>query len=871
MTCAGYNGAHVGPSTGRKLGPYEIIAPLGAGGMGEVYRARDRTLKRDVAVKVLPSYYARDPDRLRRFEQEAQAVAALNHPNILSIYHVGQENGCPYIVTELLEGETLRDSLRHGALRLRSAVDYGVQVARGLAVAHEKGIVHRDLKPENLFITKDGRVKILDFGLAKLAQPEGTLEASSPTLGVGTEAGAVLGTLGYMSPEQVRGKKADARSDIFSLGAVMYEMLTGQRAFKGETAADTLTTILKEDPPALAGKNGDLPPALERIVRRCLEKSPEQRFQSASDLGFALESASGISSSPPIAVGTRTGTTRTRRLVGAAAFLLAVVAAGFLGYRYGVRTSATVPEFRSLTFGRGMVTAARFAPDGQTIVYAAAWNGNHTQLYMTRPEGPESRPLELIDGNLFAVSVSGELAVSIGCKMQSLATCGGTLASMPLSGGAPRELMEDVYSADWSPDGQGLAFVHQIGGHYRVEYPAGKLIFDTTDWISSVRVSPSGDMVAFVVHPLAGDDQGSVMVLDREGKSRVTSAAWASVQGVAWSPSGQEVWFCASNAGWANELHALNVSGHERMLLRFPGITRLHDISRDGHLLLSKEQWRASLAFRGPEKTWNRDLSWLDLSTLSDLSRDGRLVVFSEAGQAVLERTDTYVRRTDGSPAVRLGEGGGGVLSPDQKWALVATTKMPDQFVLLPIGVGEKRYLEPYGIIRHMAWGWFPDAQQVAFAGSETGHEWRLYVQPLSGGKPRVIAPEIAQPGAFDSQIVSGDGKFAWARDTDNHIRLYPVDGSPPRLVPGIAATDVWMNWGPDSNSAYVFRSNEIPARVFRVNLTTGQRTFVTDFNLGDVVGLSGLDTIRTTPDGKSFAYSYNHALSELYLVTGLK
>jgi TolB-like protein/Tfp pilus assembly protein PilF len=282
-------------AAGSKLGPYEILGQIGAGGMGEVYRAKDPRLGRDVAIKVLPASFSQDADRLRRFEQEARAAGVLNHPNITAVYDIGTHDGAPYVVQELLEGETLRAVLAGATLPPRKAIDYALQIAHGLAAAHEKGIVHRDLKPENLFVTKDGRIKILDFGLAKLIHTEEESPITAlPTETAGTEPGVVLGTLSYMSPEQVRGQPTDTRSDIFSFGAILYELLSGRRAFRGASAADTMSAILKEDPPDLSVTNQDLPPGLERTVRHCLEKSPEQRFQSARDLAFDLESLSDM-------------------------------------------------------------------------------------------------------------------------------------------------------------------------------------------------------------------------------------------------------------------------------------------------------------------------------------------------------------------------------------------------------------------------------------------------------------------------------------------------------------------------------------------------------------------------------------------------
>src|ERR1700719_3704732 len=350
---------------GTKLGPYEIVSLLGAGGMGEVYRARDSRLKREVAVKVLPPAFSRDADRLRRFEQEALATAALNHPNILAVFDIGTNEGSPYVVSELLEGETLRERLRGGPIAIRKTLDYALQIAHGLAAAHEKGIVHRDLKPENIFITKDGRVKILDFGLAKLTQPEAGDHTSLPTMSHATEAGVVLGTAGYMSPEQVRGMAVDARSDIFSFGAILYEMISGKRAFHRETSADTMSAILKEDPADLSETNRNVSPALERIVQHCLEKSPEQRFHSASDIAFDLEHLSGISSATSRVTATAAAKPRGKLLAAVAGVVAIAFAMLGLGWWLGRGGGpASLAEYHQITFRTGSIGNARFTPDG---------------------------------------------------------------------------------------------------------------------------------------------------------------------------------------------------------------------------------------------------------------------------------------------------------------------------------------------------------------------------------------------------------------------------------------------------------------------------------------------------------------------------
>jgi hypothetical protein len=377
--------------------------------MGEVYRARDTRLGREVALKVLPESFSRDSERLRRFEQEARAVAALNHPNILAIHDIGEQGGTPFIVSELLEGCSLRVELENGALSSRKATDYAVQIAQGLAAAHNKNIIHRDLKPENIFVTKEGRVKILDFGLAKLApnasgsnaEPAGLTLTSSPT-----EAGVVMGTAGYMAPEQVRGGAVDSRADIFAFGAVLYEMVSGRRAFRRDTAAETMTAILKEDPPDLSEMERPISPGLERIVRRCLEKQPEQRFQSAKDLAFALEALSGVTAKTG-AHAVIEGTARTRGWVW-------VVIAAALGLVLGAAVAwylhpreAPAPAFTRVSFDRGEVIRARLAPDGKAIVYSAKLNGGAPDTYVIRDDYPEAVQTGPRGAMLLALSQQG--------------------------------------------------------------------------------------------------------------------------------------------------------------------------------------------------------------------------------------------------------------------------------------------------------------------------------------------------------------------------------------------------------------------------------------------------------------------------------
>ena len=456
---------------GTRLGPYEIIGLLGAGGMGEVYRARDTRILRDIAIKVLPAVYSQDPERLRRFELEARSAGALNHPNIISIYDVGSHEGSPYVVSELLEGKTLRQLQEGKPLPQRKAIDLALQVANGLAAANDKRVVHRDLKPENLFITKDGRLKILDFGLAKLTHPNHSDGASMTALTTETRSAVVLGTVGYMSPEQVRGQLADHRSDIFSLGAVLYEMLSGQRAFKHSTSIETLNAILNEDPPKFPESSTKISPAIEKVMRSCLEKDAEHRFQSARDLALALEAVSESTGSSAVISSAPARRSIPRAALYAAMALLPIVAtiAFFTGRNTVNPAPLAAPAFRQLTFRRGTVRAARFGPDGNTIVYAAEWGGEKRELFSTFRGSLESRSLGISDANILSISSTSEMAIRLST---------GTLAILPLGGGAPRELEKNVAQADYGPDGKSMAVIRVDEGKMSLQYPRGKVLYE---------------------------------------------------------------------------------------------------------------------------------------------------------------------------------------------------------------------------------------------------------------------------------------------------------------------------------------------------------------------------------------------------------
>src|SRR6478672_8964268 len=544
-------------AAGSRLGPYEIQSPLGAGGMGEVYRARDERLSRSVALKVLPSEISADKSRLERFEKEARAASSLNHPNIVTIYDIGSSESVAYIAMELVEGRTLRELLASGPVALRRLLSLSAQIADGLAKAHAAGIVHRDLKPENLMVTKDGFVKILDFGLAKLV-PTGfeSYEGSNlATVTRGTEPGTVLGTVGYMSPEQASGHPVDFRSDQFALGAILYEMAAGKRAFERATAIQTLSAIIQDEAEPLSSAAPKAPANLVWIIDRCLAKDPEERYGSTKDLARDLaalrDHASGMTVSG-------VAQPAPRRFRPSRALLAAVASAGVVfgaltflaGQRMQARRDRETPRpvAQTLTFRRGFLTGARFAPDGQTIVYSAAWDGKPSEIFTTRVGSFESRPLGIFPAGILAVSSAGEMAISLGCENR-WEPCFGTLARVPLAGGTPREVLEGVGAADWSPDGKELAAIHGVDEGDRIEYPIGKVLYQTAGYVTGLRVSPRGNLVSFIEHPQRDQQRGIVCVVDRAGKKRGLTGEWRQLFTTLWSPTGKEIFVLGNRTG----------------------------------------------------------------------------------------------------------------------------------------------------------------------------------------------------------------------------------------------------------------------------------------------------------------------------------
>ena len=849
--------------TGQVIGHYRVIEKIGSGAMGEVFRARDERLGRDVALKLIRPASSANPDHLRRFELEARAAAALNHPNIVAIYDVGVNEGTPYIVCELLEGHTLRQLLAEGALPVRLAVDYSLQIVQGLIAAHDRRIVHRDLKPENLFVTGDGRVKILDFGVAKLQSAPEEAERSVEQLTTVTKSGSVIGTVAYMAPEQLRGKAVDHRSDLFSMGAILYEMLTGRRAFRGETEVDTITAVLREDPPEANLEEASVPTSFRQIVCHCLEKDPEKRFQSARDLAFALETLADPSGNVR-AFRHKSAHPRTQIVPWALAAALLVATALLL-----LKNSQTIPQspsYHRLTFEQGTIYSARFAPDFHSIVYGAAWNKKPLQIFSTIGDSLLTQPLEINDASLLAVSRNGELALTMhGVHTAHLGIDNGTLARAPLAGGSPREVLEDVSWADWSQTNE-LAVVHRANGHDRIEYPIGRVLYQNDGgWISHIRLSPQDDKIAFINHSSLWDDRGVVALVDTAGKVNILTSKWDSADGVAWTRDGKEIWFTAAASGYTRSLRAVNASGKLRTILSIPAGMTLQDIAPDGRALVRLDSERLAMA-TSADKGKALDISWHDWDIAKDISRDGQSVLFEDASEAAPADYAVAIRKIDGSSPIQLGEGSAGGLSPDGRWAIAILYGNPVRVKLYPIGPGQPLDVSVAGLDVHNGSSHFlPDGKSITLNANEPGRGLRCYLVGLDGRKPVPITPEGVTGG-----LVSSDGQFMISSG-GSAVAVYPIAGGAPHSIPGLEADFIPVQWTEDNQSVYGYIPGNIPTVVYKVNLRTGEKKIVQQLQPETTTGVVRIAPVVITRDGARFAYSYYQVFSVLYVISGLR
>jgi WD40 repeat protein len=830
--------------------------------MGEVYRARDTRLGREVAIKVLPAALSSDAERLKRFEKESRSASSLNHPNIVTVYDIGAQDGVSYLAMELVSGETLRGLVSGGALPIKKLLAIAPQIAEGLAKAHEAGIVHRDLKPENVMVTKDGLVKILDFGLAKLTSTmSGSDEGSNLPTMTGTTPGVVVGTVGYMSPEQASGQTVDFRSDQFSFGSMLYEMATGKRAFQKKTPIDTLGAILNEEPEAIATASPQTPAPFRWIVERCLAKEPDGRYASTKDLtrdlaGLRDHLPEAHSASLPVAT-RRLLPYRWPLIVGAVSLVAAGV--GIDRWFAFARRQANVPVFQQLTFRRGTIIGGRFAPDGRTVVYSAAWDGKPADVYSVRTDSHESRPLGLPGAEALSVSSKGEIAILLKVADRPLVRS-GTLARIPIGGGTPREILEDVSAADWSPNGDDLAVAHVLpGARIEIQYPIGTVLKELPSFGGVLRVSPSGELVAITT-------DNTISTLDRKGNQRVISRGWTEIAGAAWSPRGDEILLAAGHAPNAPAIWAVSLSGRERVVANLVPQSVLLDAAPDGRLLVQLQSGRHLMICKARGETDERELSWLDGSFPMGLSEDGRQVLFGDWS----DPDSIFLRKTDGSPPIRVGYGGALALSPDGRWVL-ATSK--GELLLLPTGTGIARKITVSGL-QPVGADLLPRDKGVLVLAFDQHRNPILATVGLDGGTPTPVRAD-----SFDAEknvAFSPEGdRYAYV-GKDNLIRVGSFGGADAAKIPAspLEEKEDVIQWSDDGRFLYVNSSDYVNARtrIDRVEIATGRREDWKTLKAADPTGVYGIGTPRLSRDGESYAYwIYRAVKSDLFVLEGTR
>lgn len=855
------------PMQEKTLGSYRIEAKIGSGGMGIVYRALDPRLGRKVAIKVLPSSAVANADRERRLVQEARAASALNHPNIVTIYEIDrcEQDGqsTSFIAMEFVPGSTLAQLIGRKGLRLRDALKYAAQIADALSAAHSAGIIHRDLKPSNVMVTPQGTVKILDFGLAKLntvTEPDAYADTVVGAIGPPTEEGMVLGTVAYVSPEQAEGRPLDLRSDIFSFGSVLYEMITGKQAFPGTTKLSSLSSVLTRDPQPVSQSIPGIPSELDKLIQRCLKKDPARRWQSMADVKVALEElieqldSGTVAEFKPLA-----GKRSLQSTIGWLA--LGLLAGLALAIPIGTRISqkwfaASPPSFHRLTFRRGDVTSAKFGPGG-VVVFSAEWDGAPSMLFSTLPGNREARNLGLPTGRVLAISPSGEMAILLGGGST------GTLAQVALGGGAPRQILENVSGADWGPDGTSLAVVRELNGKQRVEFPIGNVLYETDARPPlSPRVSSDGKLVAFFDYDKEAEDY-SVSVVGPNHPKQILAHGFRGIGGLNWSPNGKEIRFSAVQTGADPTLYAVDLSGVQRTVAQAAGWIVLQDLARNGQALINSVNSRLGITYLPPNGA-PTDLSWFDASLLCQISDDGKLLLFEELSALQGRNPAIYLRKTDGSSAILLGYGNHSTLSPDGKWVLtIHRDPGGAQLMLLPTGPGEPRTLYSQPMTYHTA-EWFPDGKKLLVNGNAPGKPSRSWVFALDSNSLEPLTAEGVR-----ATNISPDGRFSIVSDPGK-VLMAPLVGGAPKKIAELESGEAVVRWSGDQRYLFLRRIDGAKAQIVRLDVATGHKENWRTLQVPEL-GAEFLGPVALSADGKACAAAFQHDLANLYLVTGLR
>ena len=836
---------------------YRIEREIGAGGMATVYLAEDVRHHRKVAIKVLhPELSAvLGPER---FLKEIELTASLQHPHILPLFDSGSADGKLWYAMPFIEGETLRTRLqREHQLPIGDAMRIASEAADALDYAHRRGVVHRDIKPENILL-HDGHALVADFGIALAVEQAGGSRM--------TQTGLSLGTPAYMAPEQAMGERSvDARADIYALGAVTYEMLAGEPPFTGPTAQAILAQVITAEPRSLTTQRRSVPASVDAAVRTSLEKLPADRFASAKEFADAL-------ARPADSARTQREDSAVRHRLqsswvlpaGCATFVAALVIGFLLGMR---RHAVTAPAaFRQVTFAIQTIANARFAADGRTVVFDAMHQNHLPSIYIIRPDYPEARSLGLDDAHLLAVSSKNELAVLTGARYVAHRLFIGTLARMPLEGGTPREMLDSVREADWSPDGASLAVIRVVGGRDRLEYPAGTVLFDTPGYLSDLRVSPDGDRVAFFDHSTRSpyDDRGGVDVVDRGRHRTVLAKDFSGEEGLAWSADGRSILFSASE-GPHLQIHAVGLDAAVRLALPTPGTMMIQDVSDAGRWLAIREDRQFQVYAHPPGRTDDLDLSWLDQSVTSRMSRDGRLVGLTDASEFASADYATIVRKTDGSPAVKMGDGWISDFTADGRWVVTVVPSTPPQLRLYPVGPGETRELDS-GSFEALsdARVWGADADSVLACGTMSGHLPRCYLRTSAVGAWRPVTADGADHGQMSS-----DGHLLLSTWTDGSRHLVDLRTDIVQSLSGLHGDDEVIRWSPDGKSLWVWKPDTLPVSVDRVDIATGRRSHLTTFVPQMGKGVMRITNVSLADDPRVYSYETIVQPSQLFVIEG--